>query len=167
MMSNYFLLDAAKAGAELFTAQRLNGRNRSLYKGRAEEDLATVAPYLFDISGNSAFMEWYFKTGWGKSWGVLLFADCSLELLYRHFRTFLIVRTDDNRSLYFRYYDPRVLTMFLPTCDSGQVKEFFGPVEYFIAEDQAKEEVIRYTHTAGDLLQKKIDTAQVFSQYGN
>ena len=32
----------------------------------------------------------------------------------------------DDEALYFRFYDPRVLESFLPTCSEEQLDEFFG-----------------------------------------
>jgi hypothetical protein len=34
--------------------------------------------------------------------------------------------------LYFRFYDPRVLGSFLPTCPADARKEFLGDIERFI-----------------------------------
>ena len=41
----------------------------------------------------------------------------------------LWVRDEGQRQLYFRFYDPRVLPVFLPTCDAEQRRQVFGPVE--------------------------------------
>jgi hypothetical protein len=59
-----------------------------------------------------------------------------MKHLYKHFRKFLIVKTEEGDELYFRFYDPRVLRIFLPSCDKEQLKEFFGPVSYFVCEDE-------------------------------
>jgi hypothetical protein len=45
----------------------------------------------------------------------------------------------------FRYYDPRVLEVFLPACSAAQRKEFFGPVQHFYAESDAGKSVLRYS----------------------
>ena len=36
----------------------------------------------------------------------------------------------------FRFYDPRVLRKFLPTCNADELQTFFGKVETFFAEDE-------------------------------
>ena len=48
-----------------------------------------------------------------------------------HFRRFLLVEAPDGDSWYFRFYDPRVLERFLPTCDAAQLTDFFGPVSAY------------------------------------
>jgi hypothetical protein len=34
----------------------------------------------------------------------------------------------------FRFYDPRVLRVYLPTCWPGELTRMFGPVESFVME---------------------------------
>jgi hypothetical protein len=75
------------------------------------------------------------KEGKGKSWGVLFTAYAEPLAIYRHLRKFLIIQSEDDRELYFRYYDPRVLGVFLPTCTTDQLAEFFGPIQTFISEN--------------------------------
>jgi hypothetical protein len=36
--------------------------------------------------------------------------------------------------MYFRFYDPRVLRSFLPTCTEPECAEFFGPIGRFVME---------------------------------
>jgi hypothetical protein len=84
----------------------------------------------------SHFADWVVEHGAGNSWGIVLQSDKEAEVIYRHLRKFLIVTTEEGKELYFRFYDPRVLRVFLPTCDTEQLLEFFGPVEAFILEDE-------------------------------
>jgi hypothetical protein len=156
---NYLLLDAAKAEMNLYTAMELNPNYKSLYKGNAEEDLAAVSPYLFSIKENTPFADWYFKEGWNKSWGVLVFANVAFEDVYKHFRKFLMVKTEDGKQLYFRFYDPRVLRIFLPTCTEYQVKEIFGPVRHFVTESEKENEALQFWAENSMLRTKAINIA--------
>ncbi len=54
--------------------------------------------------------------------------------------------------MYFRFYDPRVLRIFLPTCDRSQILEFFGPVKIFICEDEDPEHILLFSHQNGELV---------------
>jgi hypothetical protein len=47
----------------------------------------------------------------------------------------------------FRYYDPRVLRAFLPTCTLEEANTFFGPVDAFVAEGHAGESLLRFRVT--------------------
>lgn len=140
---NYILLDAARMGETIEIAKEINPDFDSLYRGRSEESLAVVAPYLFLFKQNTEFGNWYIENGWGDAWGILIRSYLPMPELHRHFRKFLIVGTEDEQELYFRFYDPRVLRIFLPTCDQQQLREFFGPIEYFIMEDEDKDWAIR------------------------
>jgi hypothetical protein len=153
---NYILLDAARMGETIETAKGINPDFDSLYRGRSEESLAVVAPYLFIFKQNTEFGQWYIENGWGDAWGILIRSYLPMPELHKHFRKFLIVGTEDNQELYFRFYDPRVLRIFLPTCDQQQLREFFGPIEYFIMEDEDKDWAIRCWLENGHLHSVKI-----------
>ena len=73
--------------------------------------------------------------GWGRRWGIFLTSTQPLKDLRRHLRRFLVVE-DDRRGeqLYFRFYDPEVLRVFLPTCLPGQAAELFSDVDAFLCE---------------------------------
>src|SRR5713226_9129724 len=89
-----------------------------LYRGELEPDLAEVAPYLVKLRRDSPLTHFIFAKGWGKHWGIFAVTPVGLEALRRHFRRFLRVRDHGGQVLYFRYYDPRVLRVYLPTCNS-------------------------------------------------
>ena len=40
------------------------------------------------------------------------------------------------RDRYFRYYDPRVLRVYLPTCNARELQTVFGPVLRYLVEDE-------------------------------
>jgi hypothetical protein len=123
-------------GHEIEKAMGFKTAFDSLYEGKSKIDLAAVGPYLFHLNTGSGLLEWFSSEGWGNSWGVFIHTPIPFQELYRHCRRFLLVRTEDQQELYFRFYDPRVLRIFLPTCSREQLKEFFGPITYFIVEDQ-------------------------------
>jgi hypothetical protein len=146
VIHRYHLLDAARAETpNLREAQRRNPQFLSLYKGQSAQALAEVAPYLFTCERGTAFVRWLLEKGWGKSWGVFCEAEGDLAALERHFRKFLLVQKEGGGQLYFRYYDPRVLRIVLPTFDAGQLDEFFGPVKAYVLEDEDPAYALRYT----------------------
>jgi hypothetical protein len=121
-----------------------------LYAGKLSGEIAAVAPYLVRLARDDGF------TGdllarWGSSWGVLLSAGVDLERLRRHFRRMLRVETEDGRTLLFRFYDPRVLRVYLPTCFASELESFFGPVSSFFVEGRAPEQMDVYSRTGGEL----------------
>lgn len=133
---NYLLLDAARMDNKIEEAKQLNGNNMSLFRGKSETELSQVAPYLFSYNPQSKFAEWFMKEGWGKSWGIMIRSGASPSELHAHCRKFLLHLDETNQEIYFRYYDPRVLSIFLPTCSKEQLKTFFGPIDYFMIEEE-------------------------------
>ena len=107
-----------------------------LYRGALEPSLARMAPYLVKLRRDASFTEWLIVEGWGKHWGVIAVSPAGLEALRRHFRHFLRVRDHRGAVLYFRYYDPRVLRIYLPTCNLREIKTVYGPVSRYITEDE-------------------------------
>lgn len=117
---------------------------RCLYRGKLENGLDAVAPYLVELEEGNAFTDWILSEGWGKNWGIFLTADESTKIdpLCRHFRKLNKVKESTGKSLLFRYYDPRVLRVLLPTCEAEQLPSFFELVESFICEDEDPGQVV-------------------------
>jgi hypothetical protein len=101
----------------------------SLFRGRAEHEQWAFAPYLAKVDG--MLLDWIIATLWGKPWGIFAMAEYDLLAVRKHFRRFLIVEEPDGGTMYFRYYDPRILAAFLPTCTNAELEEFFGPIKAF------------------------------------
>ena len=160
---NFILLDAARMNEAMEKAKELNPSHESLYKANEDELLQSVAPYLFRFQNQGEFNNYFLENGWGDSWGIVLSSKASFEELHKHFRRFLMVKTEDGVELYFRFYDPRVLRIFLPTCDIKQLEEFFGPVQFFLVEDEDLRFGIKFWLQNGELQSKKIHFREIFS----
>jgi hypothetical protein len=160
----YLLLDAARVGSRMEEAFGLNKEYDSLYRLSSQQNLATVAPYIFSAKPGSAFFNWYLENGPGNSWGVLVSSAVSMEDLHKHFRKILMVSTEDKKKIYFRFYDPRVLKMFLPTCNAQQILEFFGPVKNLLLEGALKNEFLKYWQENGTLKTNVVNASEVFGR---
>lgn len=119
-----------------------------LYRGVLQPDIATVAPYLVRLEPKDKFSEWILAEGWGVHWGVFLHTSATLRMLRDHFREFHSVELPDQRTVLFRYYDPRVLRTFLPACNASELATFFGPVQSFILESEAPDSGARFSLAA-------------------
>ena len=107
----------------------------SLYKGRSEEELWAIAPYLLEV--DEAAFAWITQELWGTPWGFFILSDATLDELRQHFRKFLTVRTPENEEWYFRFYDPRVLPTYLTSCTPAEVDEFLGPARAVCVTNRA------------------------------
>jgi len=118
-----------------------------LYPGELKPDLASVAPYLVRLEPDSQFTDLVLKEGWGAHWGIFLVSKSDLRTLRDHLREFHKVELPDQRTVIFRYYDPRVLRIFLPVCNQAELNQFFGPVQTFIVEGEVPEAGQRFLFT--------------------
>jgi hypothetical protein len=151
------VLDGARIEGLPATLQSLQADAASLYNGPTAEQLADVAPYLAPCAPGSRLNRWLFDTAWGQSAGIVVLSESDPDALRAHFRRFLMVLDESGKSLYFRFYDPRVLRVFLPTCDAEQLKSFFGPVTAFVLEDEDPARALRFTLAGGDLVTETIE----------
>jgi hypothetical protein len=74
----------------------------------------------------------------------------------------LVERERDGKLLYFRFYDPRVLRRFLPTCDAEQLRQLFGPIDAFVMEGDDPHQCIeaRLAHHALELTTHPLSTQE-------
>ena len=117
---------------------------QSLYEGEQAADLAAYGPYLVEIQKGGKLMPFLIKVGWGKSWGVFLSTQMGFVDARRHLRHFLMVDIEGGKRVLFRFYDPRVMRVFIPTCDAEQRKEFFGQIEGIYVESEKETAVHRF-----------------------
>ena len=130
----YALLDAACEPSVLKVIFESKEEYQSLFEGHHGAQLTHFAPYLIRIPPKSPLIDTLVKQAWAKNWGVYLTCDKPLKDLRTHFRQFLMVKLPSGKQVYFRFYDPTVLRLFLPTCLSKEIEEFFGPVKQFLME---------------------------------
>jgi len=133
-----------------------------LYRGELEPDLAETAPYLVRLEEKSPFTGWVFKEGWGNHWGVFAItpADVNLRMLRQHFRKFLMVYDPEGKLLYFRYYDPRVLRTYLPTCNAEELDIVFGPIDAYVLEGEDSSVLLRLSRDRGNIRMEEIPLAE-------
>jgi hypothetical protein len=160
---NFLILDAAIAEGNINSAIALNKNYKSLIKSKSEDELESVAPYLFSMNKSTIdFSNWFFGVGWNKNWGVLVFSNASFEDVYNHFCKYLIVTNDDKQEVYFRFYDPRVLRIILLSFDTKQLTSFFGPLSAFVVEDEDEGFVLKFSLFNNQLQTIKITKEEFF-----
>ena len=135
----FAILDGASAPELVKSLYEHEPEYCCLYRGELEPDIAAVAPYLVRLEPSDKFAELVMQEGWGAHWGVFLLSTAPLRALRDHFREFHTVELPDQRTVLFRYYDPRVLHAFLPACNAAELASFFGPVQSFFLEGETPE----------------------------
>ena len=129
-----------------------------LYLGELEPDMAAVAPYLVKLQYDHRFTKLLCRKGWGHHWGIFVLTPAQVDLgdLRKHFRKFLMIPDPEGKLFYFRYYDPRVLRLYLPTCNNDEVQTFFGHVRNFLEEDEDGKQLMEYYLTDSKLAMRSV-----------
>ena len=115
-----------------------------LYSGTLPVSLETAAPYLVHLEYDDRRTRRFLEQAWGNSWGIFLKCDTRLHTLRRHLRGFLTVRGPSGGKLLFRYYDPRVLRVYLPSCSSEDLRTVFGPIERIWTESEPAGKIVEF-----------------------
>jgi hypothetical protein len=150
--STFAVLDGASVPDLLDTLDREKPEYECLYRGELAPDLAAMAPYLVRLEPESPFASWIIRHGWGNHWGIFALSSSDLRTLRQHFRRFLTVHDGETgKPLLFRYYDPRVLRVYLPTCNAEELTAIFGPVSSFVQEGEDPVSSLRFHLANGSL----------------
>jgi pSer/pThr/pTyr-binding forkhead associated (FHA) protein len=150
---NFAVLDGAIGPAVRDLLNQAGVFYQSLYEGEQSVDLAPFGPYLVEIQKGGKLMPFLIKVGWGKSWGVFLSTQMAFAETRKHLRHFLMVNIEGGQRVIFRFYDPRVMRIFVPSCNAEQRREFFGQIQYIFAESDEETIVNRYSVGAEDRYQ--------------
>ncbi len=142
-LSVYAILDGASVNGLLDQLEAHHPEHCCLFSGELDEELAQTAPYLVLLESSSPFTEWVLS-GFGKHWGIFAIAREPMRAVRRHLRTFLRVQDPDGKWLFFRYYDPRVLRVYIPTLNETDTRPVFGPVHFYACESKTENELLVY-----------------------
>jgi hypothetical protein len=129
-----------------------------LFAGDLTPALRGTAPYLVPLSDADELLQTWRREGQGKNWGVFLRSSKESPRIRRHLRRFLLAKLPDDRQVLFRWWDPRVLRVYLPTCSTDELTSWFEDVDEFICETD-NGEMESFRHKGGSL------SRRVFSSF--
>ena len=132
----YGVVDAARALKLAYAARERDDATTShgtLLTGPLGKYLDHVAPHLVEIDPASDYLDSW-SDALGSSAGILFLAEAESPAVFAHLRKLFVVTDEDGAEYSFRYYDPRVLRLFLTSCDVAQAEEFFGPMRLVLVE---------------------------------
>lgn len=151
----YAILDAAADSGIPKKLWWLDADYVSLYKGEPEEKYFDIAPYLVNISINgenhAKLREWIFEKCWGGGRAVFFEANADMNTLLKHFQKFTIVLDESGKGMFFRFYDPRVLRVYLPTCNKEESRYIYGYdiIKAFFVESGEGDRVLSFLPKQG------------------
>ena len=132
----YTVVDACQAPELIEMARGKFGQpTRMLFKGKAAalEEVESFAPFFIPIDLKTDFLE-HWAGYLGKNAGILFMSKAEPRAIFRHLRKIFVVQEEGGQEHFFRFYDPRVLRVYLSTCKRNETTEFFGPISNIIME---------------------------------
>ena len=154
----YAVVDGAQAFDLAFAARLMGHDLYTVFSGSLGRTVAQVGPCLVVLHEPSAFLAKWVDS-MGRHAGVLLEGPPDLELLHAHLRSIFVATDESGQEYFFRFYNPRVFRVFLPTCREDELREFFGPVSRWIVETEDGSGLATYALTDAGLVSAAIATA--------
>lgn len=153
----FAILDGATVSGLTQYLSTFSPRHVCLYPGELDPDMAEVAPYLALLEPDAAFTDWLLRYGWGRGWGIYGKTASRFSELRSHFRRLAKVADQTTgRALYFRFYDPKVLQLYLLGCSPPELHQYFGPVQQYLVEDDEPTRLTRMHLVDNELRQDSL-----------
>ncbi len=132
----YGIIDTARDERLLPAIRALAPDARCLFDDPVDPALAEAAPWVVPMAPGDRFMAWWRQHGIGQAWGIAATATADMPTFRRHLKKCLRAQLPGGSVVYFRFYDPRVLRVFLPTADAEQLRQIFGPIQTLFIESE-------------------------------
>lgn len=148
-----------KAGTSriLQLLSRLDQPYQSLYGTITNQldPLANYGPWLVQIDLDSVLLDELLEQGWGQAWGIYCITRQTMPEVRRRLQHAVLAEIEPKLRAYFRFYDPRVLRTFLPTCDAEQARLFLEESEIYL-EDSNQRFLTRFYLTDGAVRSERL-----------
>ena len=128
-----------------------------LFRTEVVSPVGRAAPYLVPVEHAERLVEAWRKVGRGESWGLFLRSSEQQARLRQRLRTFNQAKLPDGRVVLFRWWDPRVFRVYLPTCDAADLNQWFASVEEYVCETEDGAGFMLYRHRDGALAQERAE----------
>jgi hypothetical protein len=134
------VVDAARDPRILALLRESVDRYHSLFEGAKGVAIDEQAPYLVELRDDSDLCERLFAEGWGRRWASYLTTRRPFKEVRTHLRRVLMVEDEETgEELYFRFYDPAVLRVFLSAAGRRHREALFDGIDSFVLEGERGE----------------------------
>ena len=134
----YFILDANKH--KLLEPERFHCRIENLFQGEFAEITKEIGPYLVEVipypdyKAESELMGLFSDEGamtrfnWHEELGIFIHSRYDFDTVLHHLRHFPVMKDENGKWFFFRFYDPKVLRNYLDVIATSPEKlnKFFG-----------------------------------------
>lgn len=153
------VLDGARSDRIYSSMVATYAEHCCLYSGELPSAMKIAAPYLLSLDLEIPTTRYILNQGWGNNWGIFFRSNSAMEALRRHLKKLLVVKDQTGQRMLFRYYDPRVMRAYLPTCWPSELDALFGPIKSYLVEGTDSDSVIQFRLDEGRLLEKVLPLA--------
>jgi len=119
-----------------------------LFRTEVRSPVGRNSPYLLEVDPASPLMKAWSARGRGQNWGLFVRSPLPRERLLQRLRTFNMAQLPDGRTVLFRWWDPRVFRVYLPTCEGQELSPWFNGVEEYLCENEEGDGVQSYRWNA-------------------
>lgn len=130
----FAVIDPARDPILFDTMTVLAPDGQCLFGGTLSEAVLRASPHVMAMPQPGALLDWWRQHGRGKSYGIACRGDVGMHALRLHLKTLLRVRLPDGRLVLFRFWDPRVLKIFMENSTPLEQARLFGPIRTFYSE---------------------------------
>lgn len=139
----YAVVDGAACPELRFKIFDWEPQSACLWSGDLEPDMEEVAPYMIKLEKESEMTDWLITEGWGNNWNIFTASKLDPREFRKQIRKLLLVKSPEGKNLIFRFYDPRVIDIFLPTSKGEQAQELFNGLESIFYPSQQEDGLVR------------------------
>ena len=152
------VVDCARAPALYEHVARLTPEAADcLFAGKVDEELRRASPHIVELAPQDPLSRLWRTEGWGQAWGVLVFSQGTLASVRRRLRHFTLARLPDGSGpMLFRFWDPRVLRVYLPLVEPDAIGAWFEGIDRYMVESEDGQTSLRYRLAGGKL---QVETA--------
>lgn len=129
----YFLIDSAQHEGSYKWLQKWNIPYLSLFEGQREESLVEIAPLLIPLDGLDPttlerLANWATDLGLKSPCFSWMESSLPADQLSAHLRNFHNVGVSDGQKMMLRWYDTRILPVWLACLEDKQLEQFTGSI---------------------------------------
>jgi len=120
---------------------------KSMCPGEGSYVLQRASPHIVKLEQENPLTLKIIDQGWGTSWCIFLIshAPSAFNRVRYNCEKITFVSDPAGQKLLFRYYDPRIMRVFLPTCTHEEAALIFGPVDEIAMEGEDSRQMIRFS----------------------
>ncbi len=120
--------------------------NDCLFTGVKSYALLRAAPHIVKLDPLSSFTHKIIGMGWGNAWGIFAIGtkQCQLPQVRHRFRRIARAKSPTGKTILFRYYDPRVMRAYLPTCRQSEIEYIYGPLTSIMMEHEDSHSILEF-----------------------